>query len=138
MSLHIEHNLEMHADYELSVLFSRERAREQALLDGDFETLSSLLDHNAVHVHASGLVDNKETYMQPLRKGDVVYRSMDVTVDRVHYLTSAVVQLSGRANMDTTPSSRSEPSNSQFIMTWVHAPDGWKLSSWQSTPVVAS
>ncbi len=137
MSLHIGNNLVTHGDHELSVLFMAEQAREQAMIDGNVEVLSKLLHPDAVYIHSSGVVDNNITYIEPLRAGDITYQAIDITVEHVRYLTSSVVLLSGRAKMQTIQFAQDKPLDNLFIMTWVRHPDGWKMSSWQSTPVKA-
>jgi hypothetical protein len=138
MSLHIDPNLVTHGDHELSLLFRREQARQQAMLEGDVTTLSSLLHPDAMYIHSSGMVDNKRTYMEPLRMGDVTYQAIGVTVEHIRYLTSTVNLLSGRAKMQTIQFAKNNPLDNLFIMTWVRHSDGWKMSSWQSTPVNVS
>lgn len=137
MSLHIDANLAAHGDPDLGPLFKAEEARQQAMLAGDIEALASLLDDNAVYIHSSGVVDDEKSYLQPLRTGDVSYRAIDLTVTRLRYLAPSVVLLSGRATFDTVQFAQVKPLDNLFIMTWVRHADGWKMASWQSTPVKA-
>jgi len=134
MSLHIDHNLKLHGDHDLSVLFKAEQARQQALLEGDVAALSKLLHPDAVYIDASGAVDVGNTFLEPIRIGEIQYVSIHITVDHFRYLAPTVVLLSGSAQIKTIQFGEITPLDNLFMMTWVRRPDGWKMSSWQSTP----
>src|SRR5580693_3127631 len=63
-----------------------EDERYQAMLDGDVETLGRLLSARLTYTHSNGARDTKESYLQKVRDGYFVYRSVTHPVDRIEIL----------------------------------------------------
>ena len=60
-------------------LLALEARRTRAMVDGDVETLDSLLLDGCRYVHSNGLIDSKETYLEKLRSGTARYLRMEAS-----------------------------------------------------------
>ncbi|MFY0254931.1 nuclear transport factor 2 family protein [Chitinophaga sp. 30R24] len=137
MSLQVNAQISPAEEAEVADLLKTEERRQQAMLSGDVKSLASLLAENAVYIHSSSVVDDEKSYLVPLESKTVRYEAIDITISKIVRLGPGVILLSGRGVMQTVQFGESRPLDNFFIMTWVKYPDGWRMSSWQSTPVVA-
>ena len=69
-----------------SAVLEAEQARTGAMIAGDADTLDRLLDDECVYVHSSGAIDTKTAYLDRLRDGTLIYRSVRTSGHRVYTL----------------------------------------------------
>lgn len=108
-----------------------EDRRVAALLAGDADAIAGLFDENVAYVHANGLQDTKESYLESVRGGQLVYRTIDIS-DRTATSHGATAVLVFR--MRTEVLYRGEERSLDNICTTVWAGPEPRLISFQATP----
>ena len=111
-----------------------EDERYQAMLDGDVETLDRLLSARLSYTHSSGDRDTKESYLQKVRDGYVVYRSVTHPVDRIEVLAGAALVI-GEMHASAQIGGRAAEIDSRALAVWAEAGGDWTLIAYQPTPL---
>ncbi len=124
--------LDDHVIHEIELM---EQRRISALIRQDFDALASILTDDLVHVHANGLIENKQSYLSSIRnkfrflsveRPDLQYRSLGYTIVSVGPLNQSVVV------RDT---------DTEILMVavatqlWVRSEGSWRLASFQATRI---
>ena len=111
-----------------------EDERYQAMLDGDVETLGRLLSARLSYTHSNGDRDSRESYLQKVRDGYFVYRSVEHPVDRIEILAGAALvigEMRASAEIDGRPAEIS----SRALAVWAQDGEDWTLIAYQPTPL---
>jgi ketosteroid isomerase-like protein len=111
-----------------------DEARYAAMIAQDFAALDRLLADDLLYTHSNAVTDTKAEYLAALRSGKYRYKAArceGVTV-RIHG-TTAIVNGRGFLEVDVEGAPRSLAN--AFTNVWVRAPEGWRMTAWQSTPV---
>jgi len=111
-----------------------EDARYAAQTSRDFASLQRLIGDDLVYIHASAIVDNKDTYVESQRAGTVIYRTMrrsDVTV-RTY---GCLAMITGLANFDVTNKGQDISVELRFHSVWAKRAGGVQFVSWEATRV---
>ena len=111
-----------------------EDERYQAMLDGDVETLDRLLSARLSYTHSSGDRDTKESYLQKVRDGYFVYRSVTHPVDRIEVLAGAALVI-GEMHASAQIGGRAAELDSRALAVWAEAGGDWTLIAYQPTPL---
>jgi ketosteroid isomerase-like protein len=113
-----------------------ERARHEAMLQGDAQALSRLLADDYIGTGAHGKVRSKAEVVADYSSGKVKYAS--ITEDGVtvrQYGTAAVV--TGRTKSKGKEGGKAFDSEHRFTRVWVQAPGRWSLVAAHSSPIAA-
>lgn len=107
-----------------------ENARLAALAAHDVDAVANLMAEDLVHIHATGLVENKTLFIEHLRKQprSTARRSLDIRVyDDIAILTGEIV------NTLTRPG-KTEPEDVALAVTQVarKEADGWRFVSFHA------
>ncbi len=111
-----------------------EDARYAAQTGDDYAALDKLIGADLVYIHSSAVVDNKASYIDSMRSGNVKYRTMqrsDVTVRT--YGCLAVI--TGLANFDVTVKGQDLSVEIRFHSIWANREKGLQFISWEATRV---
>lgn len=111
-----------------------EDARYAAQTGDDFAAMEKLIGADLVYIHSSAVVDNKASYIDSMRSGNVKYRNMqrsDVTVRT--YGCLAII--SGLANFDVTVKGQDLSVEIRFHSIWASRDKGLQFISWEATRV---
>lgn len=111
-----------------------EDARYAAQTGDDYAALDKLIGADLVYIHSSAVVDNKASYIDSMRSGNVKYRVMrrsDVTVRT--YGCLAVI--TGLANFDVTVKGQDLSVEIRFHSIWANRDQGLQFISWEATRV---
>jgi hypothetical protein len=111
-----------------------EDARYAAQTGDDYAALEKLIGSDLVYIHSSAVVDNKASYIDSMRSGNVKYRTMqrsDVTVRT--YGCLAVI--TGLANFDVTVKGQDLAVEIRFHSIWASRDKGLQFISWEATRV---
>jgi hypothetical protein len=111
-----------------------EDARYAAQTGDDYAALEKLIGSDLVYIHSSAVVDNKASYIDSMRSGNVKYRKMqrsDVTVRT--YGCLAVI--TGLANFDVTVKGQDFAVEIRFHSIWASRDKGLQFISWEATRV---
>ena len=109
-----------------------EDARYAAQTGDDFAALDKLLADDLVYIHSSAVVDDKASYIESMRSGNVKYRVMkrsDVTVRTF----GCVAIITGLANFDVTVKGKDMAVEIRFHSIWVQRDKGLQFVSWEAT-----
>jgi len=111
-----------------------EDARYAAQTGRDFAALRQLIGEDLVYIHASAIVDNKDSYIETQRAGTVIYRTMrrsDVTV-RTY---GCLAMITGLANFEVTNKGQDISVELRFHSIWAKRAAGVQFVSWEATRV---
>jgi hypothetical protein len=113
-------------------LLNLEKQRYQAMVKIDLELLDSLLDHDLIFTHASAKLDTKESFMNSLKSGNLVYKSIDLEDVEVRMHESAGI-VTGKSLLDIHVRGEDRKLQLRFTTVWLEKSDGWKVVAYQST-----
>jgi ketosteroid isomerase-like protein len=111
-----------------------EDERYQAMLDGDVETLGRLLSARLTYTHSSGDRDSRESYLEKVRDGYFVYRSVAHPVDRIEILVGAALVI-GEMHASAEVGGRAAEISSRALAVWAQDGEDWTLIAYQPTPL---
>ena len=110
-------------------------SRFAALVAKDTGTLDRLLSPSLVYTHSNGAVESKQAFIDNIKSGKMVYRSIDpgnsmVTID------GAVGIITGISNFAVTVGGTDLEAKLRFTDVYVRGADGsWREVAWQSLKV---
>jgi hypothetical protein len=111
-----------------------EDARYAAQTGNDFAAMDRLFGADLVYIHSSAVVDDKASYIDSMRSGNVKYRVMRRSEVKVRtYGCLAIV--SGNANFDVTVKGQDLSVELRFHSIWAKRAGGPQFVSWQATRV---
>jgi uncharacterized protein DUF4440 len=111
-----------------------EDERYQAMVDGDIETLGRLLSARLSYTHSNGDRDSKESYLQKVRDGYFVYRSVAHPIHRIEVLAGAALVI-GEMRASADVGGRPAEIDSSALAVWAEAGGDWTLIAYQPTPL---
>ena len=109
-----------------------EDARYAAQTGDDFGAMQRLFGDDLVYIHSSSVVDNKATYIDSMKSGNVKYRVMrrsDVTVRTF----GCIAIITGLANFDVTVKGQDLAVEIRFHSIWAKRDSGLQFVSWEAT-----
>jgi len=109
-----------------------EDARYEAQIANDFETLDALLAKDLVYFHSSTVQDTKTSFIDSLRTGKVIYRSMERSGTKVRIFGNVAI-ITGKAVFEVTARGKDRTLNILFHSVWVGREPGLQFVSWQAT-----
>lgn len=108
--------------------------RYKAMENRDLATLSRYLGDDLIYTHSSAVVDSKDSYVESLRSGKVVYKQTRRSDLRVSpYGCTAV--MSGRGDFSVTVDGKDIDVQLRFTNVWVKNPEGWQMVAWEATRI---
>ena len=110
-----------------------EERRYRAMLDGDVETLDSLLDDELTYTHSSGVVDTKATYLAGVRDKVWEYKHISRENERViERIGCALVFCRLRIDLAVRGTPRKVDSNA--LAVWANDENQCRLIAVHSSP----
>lgn len=109
-----------------------EDARYAAQMNDDFAAMAKLFADDLVYIHSSAAVDDKASYIDSMKSGNVKYKVMrrsDVTVRTL----GCVAILTGLGNFDVTVKGKDLTVELRFTSTWIKRDGAPQFVSWQAT-----
>lgn len=108
--------------------------RYKAMETRDVATLSRYLGDDLIYTHSSAVVDSKDSYVESLRSGKVVYKQTRRSDLRVSpYGCTAV--MSGRGDFSVNVDGKDIEVQLRFTNVWVKNPEGWQMVAWEATRI---
>jgi hypothetical protein len=111
-----------------------EDARYAAQEGDDFAAMEKLIGADLVYIHSSAVVDDKASYIDSMRSGNVKYRKMARSNTTVRTFGCLAI-LSGNANFDVTVKGQDISVELRFHSIWARRAGGLQFVSWQATRV---
>lgn len=106
-----------------------------AIQSADAAKLDRLLGNELVYLHATGVIDDKATYIAKIKSGRQKYNSVTPSNVKIHVFGGDTGVLTARMRMQGT--NASGPFDDQLLMThvWVKSNGRWQLVAHQTTKV---
>ena len=112
-----------------------ERKRQEAMLAGDLKVLASILHDDLIWIHSNGKAHGKSGFLGTIQPfGPVDYKDFLLAVHSTFRLGHDAWLINGRLQSNTLIAGRPQKIDAIFIATWLRDEQGWRLTSWQSTP----
>ena len=115
-------------------LLSLEQKRCEALLAADIPVLDKLLSQRLVFTHANALSDTKETFLEKMRQGRIVYVRLEVTESRVIELNESAILLC-RMTAELLVAGVPKRIDNRTLSVWAIEDGQFSLVAYQPTPV---
>lgn len=113
-----------------------EDARYRAMTENDFAAMERLFGEDMIYTHSNALVDNKASFIESLRTGNVRFRTMRRS--DVHVRTYGCIGLiTGRADFESTVKGQDFSAQLRFTSAWIKRPGGPQFIAWQATRIPA-
>lgn len=112
-----------------------EKSRTVALEQSDLNTVDKLLGDDLTYVHATGKIDNKTSYLDALRSGDLRYLSWEPKELHARSFGETAV-VTGKYHVKAIDQRvQGQPLDVQIIFLSVYAKRAghWQQVAWQST-----
>jgi len=111
-----------------------EDARYAAQMSNDFAAMDKLFSADLVYTHTSAVVDNKQSYIESMRSGKVVYKVMRRSDVQVRTF-GCIAILTGNGNYDVTVNDKDVNVLLRFTSIWQKKNGMMQYVSWQSTRI---
>jgi ketosteroid isomerase-like protein len=105
--------------------------RVKSLLDKDYAALAQLLSDKLVYHHASGKVDNKDSYLSEFLSGKVCFVSSNRRNVIIDVIGDTVV-CSGIAENEVSVDGTTVLVKSRYFSVWARQHSGWQMVAWSS------
>ena len=114
-----------------------EEKRFGAMTGKDWKALDVLLHDQLLYTHSSGVTDTKAVWMDAMKGGRTVYKSVKNSDRKVRiYGDNALV--TGKAAIEAEVNGQARSMRLVYLNVWTKTPQGWKFVAWQSTPQPAA
>jgi hypothetical protein len=111
-----------------------EDARYAAQMSNDFAAMEKMFSPELVYTHTSSVVDNKQSYIESMRSGKVVYKVMRRSEVQVRTF-GCIAILTGNGNFDVTVNDKDVNVLLRFHSIWQKKDGTMQYISWQSTRI---
>ena len=111
-----------------------EDARYAAQMSNDFAAMEKMFSPDLVYTHTSSVVDNKQSYIESMRSGKVVYKVMRRSDVQVRTF-GCIAILTGNGNFDVTVNDKDVNVLLRFHSIWQKKDGTMQYVSWQSTRI---
>ena len=111
-----------------------EDMRYAAQTSNDFAALERMFSPDLIYVHSSAIVDNKQSYIDSMRTGTVIYKTMRQS-DVVVRTAGCLAILTGNGNYDVQVNGKDMNVQLRFHSIWQKKDGAMQYLSWQSTRI---
>ncbi len=115
-------------------VLAREAQRCEALLAADVDALDGLLSERLVFAHATAKYEDKASLLQKMGAGTIVYKTLDVTEQRVIDLGDSALLLS-RLTADVLVGGQARSIDNMTLSVWTREDGQWRLVAYQPTAI---
>jgi hypothetical protein len=113
-------------------VLKREQQRVEYLTAGKIDDLAAMLSPTLTYTHSSAALDSKETFVQNLRNGQTVYKSLKHRDVQVRFPTADVAILNGLSDVDVVIGGTPQQVPLRFTIVYVRKGGVWLLEAWHS------
>lgn len=119
-------------------LLEREAARGRALVARDYTMLESLMADDLVHVHSTGVVQDKAVYLDYVR-GPLTFLSVKRHGLKVKVLGNTAIMTGYMSNVMQPPGPAAPVTvDSHVVQVWTLGAADWQISLFQATRLPAA
>lgn len=113
-------------------LLKREQQRVDYLAAGKIDEVAAMLSPTLTYTHSSSALDTKETFVQSLRSGQTVYKSLAHRDVQVRFPTPDVAILNGLSDVDVVIGGKPQQVPLRFTIVYVRKDGVWLMEAWHS------
>jgi Domain of unknown function (DUF4440) len=114
-------------------IIAADNARCAALIARDMPALKAVLAEEMLHVHTSGVAENRHLYLERIRNGHYVYTAFAVK-QRAFRVVGSIVLVDGLIHIDVTTGGVDKKIASRFVQVWTQRDQRWQVLHWHSAP----
>ncbi|VVN79460.1 nuclear transport factor 2 family protein [Pseudomonas fluorescens] len=114
------------------IVTALEMLRRRAMIEPDMEFLERIYSSDLTYSHSDGKSDSKGSYLQGMREGVWIYKSLQSEQEQVRIFGDCAV-INGLIEMDVIIRGEALILNSRYISVWRNGDSGWQMIAWQST-----
>ena len=101
-------------------------------MSNDFAAMERLFGDDLFYNHSSNVVDNKASYIESMRSGDVRYRVMRQSDTKVR-IYGCLAIITGAGDYDVTVKGKDISVQLRFHSIWAKRGSGVQFVSWEAT-----
>jgi hypothetical protein len=113
-------------------VLKREQQRVDYLMAGKLDELAAMLSPTMTYTHSSATLDSKEQFMDSLRSGRLVYKSLKHRDVQVRLPTSEVAILNGLSDVESVSGGKVQQTPLRFTIVYVRKNGVWLMEAWHA------
>ena len=113
-------------------VLKREQQRVDLLTAGKVDEVAAMLSPTLTYTHSSAALDTKETFVQSLRSGQTVYKSLAHRDVQVRFPTPDVAILNGQSDVEVVIGGKPQQVPLRFTIVYVRKNGVWLMEAWHS------
>jgi hypothetical protein len=115
-----------------SAVLDRERQRIEYLTTGAYDQLDAMTSPTLTYTHSNGTLDDRQRFMEELRNGNVVYRSLDHHDLAIRFLGDDVAILNGISDVGVTIAGADAEVPLRVTIIYARRDGEWLFEAWHS------
>lgn len=113
-------------------LIECDQQRHNALLKADTEVLDALFTDDLIYLHSTGVIDDKNAYLDGLRSSRTRY--LQIAYQPAEYrMAEDFALILGKVDMQLLIGGVEKQVRALIISTWRIENERWRMMSWQAT-----
>ena len=108
--------------------------RAAATIAKDRAALEALFTEDMVYVHSSATTEDRATFVERACTGFYDYTAL-TPLKRSWRVWGDTALCNGDVRIQVVVKGTAKDFVSRYLQVWRRGPDGWRMASWQSTPV---
>ena len=113
-------------------VLKREQQRVDYLVAGKLDELAAMLSPTLTYTHSSATLDTREKFLDSLRSGRLVYKSLKHRDVQVRFPTPDVAILNGLSDVEAVSGGQAQQTPLRFTMVYVRKNGVWLMEAWHS------
>jgi len=113
-------------------VLKREQQRVDYLAAGKLDELAAMLSPTMTYTHSSATLDTKEEFMDSLRSGRLVYKSLKHRDVQVRFPSPDVAILNGLSDVESVSGGKAQQTPLRFTIVYVRKNGVWLMEAWHS------
>jgi hypothetical protein len=113
-------------------VLKREQQRVNLLTAGKIDELAAMLSPTLTYTHSSAALDTKEKFVESLRSGQLVYKSLKHSDVQVRFPTPDVAILNGLSDVESVSGGQAQKVSLRFTLIYVKRDGVWLMEAWHS------
>ena len=113
-------------------VLKREQQRIEYLTTGKLDELDAMLSPTLTYTHSSAALDTKEKFMESLRSGRLVYKSLKHDDVQVRLPSPDVAILNGLSDVESVNAGQAQKVALRFTIVYVKKNGVWLMEAWHS------
>lgn len=111
-----------------------EQRRYRYLLENDPESYARLCHPQLIFVHATGTEESKESFLDPLRRGNILYQRVEHPIHSCVVVENTAV-ISGEVHAELSVEGVSVTLRNRVVATWIREASDWFLLGHVGVPL---